>query len=175
MNNLTITNQTNTSLFESLQIQHDMTWTYYSILIAGTVIFGLTSSIAFFYFTSSASIVLHNNTFNKIMRATMEFFDLHLTGNILNRFAKDIGLIDEYLPYVYFEVIRVNNWCKVVVECLIFILFSGILYTVWNYGNNRFSSLYFYHLFRCIRSDTLYSEVLLFTSVKKLKTFGWSK
>ncbi|XP_026805630.1 probable multidrug resistance-associated protein lethal(2)03659 isoform X2 [Rhopalosiphum maidis] len=41
---------------------------------------------------------LHNNMFNAITRATMNFFNTNSSGRILNRFTNDIGAIDEVLP-----------------------------------------------------------------------------
>ncbi|RZC40830.1 uncharacterized protein BDFB_005146, partial [Asbolus verrucosus] len=36
----------------------------------------------------------------------MQFFDLHYMGNILNRFSKDLGTVDEYLPLTLYECLR---------------------------------------------------------------------
>lgn len=70
----------------------------YTLLIAGSVILHILQALNFYQFAMSASISLHNKVFRKVIRATMEFFDMNLTGNILNRFAKDVGIIDELLP-----------------------------------------------------------------------------
>lgn len=130
--NLTKTNQTHTSEFEALLIEHNNTALYYSILIFGTVTFELCKTMAFFYFITKTSTVLHNEIFSKIMRATMGFFDSHLSGNILNRFAKDIAIIDDYLPYVCFEVFVVClnvKWKQFtfLLICFIFRYFSWYL------------------------------------------------
>lgn len=64
---------------------------------------------AFFYFIFStvASIRLHKVTFEKIMGATMHFFDTHRLGNILNRFSRDLAIVDENIPYIIFDAFRV--------------------------------------------------------------------
>lgn len=54
-----------------------------------------------------ASRRLHDAMFNGITRATMYFFNTNPSGRILNRFAKDMGLIDEYLPGVTVDVIQI--------------------------------------------------------------------
>lgn len=55
-----------------------------------------------------ASINLHDTTFEKISRATMKFFNANPSGRILNRFSKDLGCIDEYIPPIMFDVIEVT-------------------------------------------------------------------
>lgn len=100
----------NTSEYEKVNFEHDLVPYIYTILITSAIVFSLLQFISFFYFTSSASIVLHKKIFNNMLKAKMDFFDTHLSGNILNRFAKDISLIDEFMPFIYYEVIRVSNF-----------------------------------------------------------------
>lgn len=101
-------NQTENSTYIELKEADSNSLMYYSILISLTTIFMLAQSFSHFYFTTKASIKLHKKAFGKVIQAAMEFFDLHLAGNIVNRFSKDIGLIDEFLPFVIFECIRVS-------------------------------------------------------------------
>ncbi|XP_060850595.1 probable multidrug resistance-associated protein lethal(2)03659 [Rhopalosiphum padi] len=56
----------------------------------------------------SASTNLHNNMFNAITRATMYFFNTNQSGRILNRFAKDIGAIDEVLPTPLLDFVHIS-------------------------------------------------------------------
>lgn len=56
-----------------------------------------------------SSIKLHNKMFSNIMATTMRFFDTNPSGRILNRFSRDIGVIDEELPRMYLEAIQVPN------------------------------------------------------------------
>ncbi|XP_025200376.1 probable multidrug resistance-associated protein lethal(2)03659, partial [Melanaphis sacchari] len=58
-------------------------------------------------FLISASINLHNKMFNAITTATMYFFNTNPSGQILNRFTKDIGAIDEILPSPLLDFIHV--------------------------------------------------------------------
>ncbi|XP_073945729.1 probable multidrug resistance-associated protein lethal(2)03659 [Choristoneura fumiferana] len=54
-----------------------------------------------------SSIKLHNQMFSNILSATMRFFDTNPSGRILNRFSKDMGIVDEILPRMYLDSIQV--------------------------------------------------------------------
>ena len=55
-----------------------------------------------------ASVQLHDHIFSRLLRAPMSFFELNPTGCILNRFAKDIGSIDEFIPIIFSNLISVS-------------------------------------------------------------------
>lgn len=46
--------------------------------------------------------------FHAVISAPMRFFNLNPSGRILNRFAKDIGVIDEYLSRTLLDSIHTN-------------------------------------------------------------------
>ncbi|CAG9768550.1 unnamed protein product [Ceutorhynchus assimilis] len=79
----------------------------YSILILLTILMTLTRSFTFYRFCIKASLRLHNNMFNKIVYATMRFFNTNPSGRILNRFSNDMGAIDEQLPLIFMETIQI--------------------------------------------------------------------
>lgn len=56
-----------------------------------------------------SSIKLHNQMFSNILAATMRFFDTNPSGRILNRFSKDMGVVDEILPRMYLDSIQVSR------------------------------------------------------------------
>ncbi|XP_053675062.1 probable multidrug resistance-associated protein lethal(2)03659 [Anopheles nili] len=76
-------------------------------LTVATVIITLTRSMFFFRTAMKASRKLHDAMFNGITRASMYFFNTNPSGRILNRFSKDMGQIDEYLPSVTVDVIQI--------------------------------------------------------------------
>lgn len=77
-------------------------------MVGVATIFTLGRAFAFFLFSSRASVRLHKKIIAKILSATMLFFDTHYVGNILNRFSRDLALIDEVIPYIVFDAIRVS-------------------------------------------------------------------
>lgn len=100
----------------------------YSFLIISLVVSMFISSSMFVSIHSRSSINLHNMMFNSIIKATMYFFNTNPSGNytilncinliitsymyfilgrILNRFSSDLGTVDEMLPSIILEFIRV--------------------------------------------------------------------
>lgn len=54
-----------------------------------------------------ASIKMHNRMFQSITGATMQFFNTNSSGRILNRFSKDMGVVDESLPKAMIDCLQV--------------------------------------------------------------------
>lgn len=82
----------------------DIIWIYTGIII-GVIVFALAYCLYFVKFFTVASINLHNISFGKLLSATMKFFDNNPSGRILNRFSKDLGIVDEYIPLIMYDVI----------------------------------------------------------------------
>eukprot|EP01126_Amoeba_proteus_P056636 TRINITY_DN7137_c0_g1_i2.p1 TRINITY_DN7137_c0_g1~~TRINITY_DN7137_c0_g1_i2.p1 ORF type:complete len:679 (-),score=153.04 TRINITY_DN7137_c0_g1_i2:44-2080(-) len=61
-------------------------------------------SLLFAHFSLTSSTVIHNETFDKILRAPMSFFDVTPLGRILNRFSNDMDKVDIELPSMF------ENW-----------------------------------------------------------------
>lgn len=80
----------------------------YSAIIAATIILALLHSVFYFVFFMRASVNLHHRIFETISYATMRFFNANPTGRILNRFSKDMGIIDEYIPFVLSDVLEAS-------------------------------------------------------------------
>ncbi|XP_043798521.1 ATP-binding cassette sub-family C member 4-like isoform X2 [Apis laboriosa] len=56
---------------------------------------------------ANASKNLHNSMFHNILQTTMNFFHYNASGRIVNRFSKDLGVVDEVLPRVMLESIQI--------------------------------------------------------------------
>ncbi|XP_070538811.1 ATP-binding cassette sub-family C member 4-like [Ptychodera flava] len=107
----------------------------YTSLVAASLLFGLIRSISLFLGAVNASRNLHSQMFDAIMHTYISFFDSNATGRILNRFSKDVGIMDDLLPFSLVDfmqhsliligilcvVIVVNQWVLVVTVPLIII------------------------------------------------------
>ncbi|KAL3283206.1 hypothetical protein HHI36_006355 [Cryptolaemus montrouzieri] len=89
-------------------IQRNTIIIIYAILISSTIASAICFCLYYARFFSRASSKLHNNMFKRLIRTTMIFFNHHSVGRILNRFAKDLFLVDEHIPMVLLEVILIG-------------------------------------------------------------------
>ncbi|KAJ8954550.1 hypothetical protein NQ318_000784 [Aromia moschata] len=80
----------------------------YTAIVVTTIVVTFTRSIYFFRYCMTASRKLHNVMFDRIVYATMRFFNTNASGRILNRFSKDIGAIDEVLPLKLLDTTQVG-------------------------------------------------------------------
>ena len=81
----------------------------YAGIIAILFFSTLVRSVSFFNICNRSSRNLHNQIFARIIRTPVRFFDQNPTGRILNRFTNDLGIIDESLPFVAFDLNLVSN------------------------------------------------------------------
>ena len=86
----------------------------YGTLGAGQVLFILIGSFALTIGGILGSISVHNNMLANILCAPMSFFDVTPIGRLLNRFSKDIYIIDETIP----QSLRCVHVCTDEVEML---------------------------------------------------------
>ncbi|CAH0405961.1 unnamed protein product [Chilo suppressalis] len=90
----------------------------WTVAIVGCIILTTWRSILFLWVCMRSSIKLHNKMFSNILGATMRFFDTNASGRILNRFSKDMGVVDEILPRMYLDSIQI---CFVMLGILIMV------------------------------------------------------
>uniref|UniRef100_A0A8D0RP76 Cystic fibrosis transmembrane conductance regulator n=1 Tax=Sus scrofa TaxID=9823 RepID=A0A8D0RP76_PIG len=92
----------------SLILLPDPGWyfTPYSVLTAGTVLFGISRSLLMFYILVNSSQTLHKQMLESVLRAPVLFFDRNPTGRILNRFSKDTGHMDDLLPQIFQDFVQ---------------------------------------------------------------------
>ncbi|KAK9888514.1 hypothetical protein WA026_000765 [Henosepilachna vigintioctopunctata] len=131
------TNVTNISPDEKTKMAHEtmITITLLSGLSAGAVLAKFGRTIVHYIFSMRISRNIHTALINNVVNANVHFFDRNLIGNILNRFSRDLGHIDEYLPHVVSEVIKmlfmtISTVGLVVSVNLIFLYFSIILFII---------------------------------------------
>ncbi|XP_054091098.1 probable multidrug resistance-associated protein lethal(2)03659 isoform X2 [Zeugodacus cucurbitae] len=88
---------------------------FFSIILA-IIVVAVGRSLLFNTMTMLSSTELHNAMYRGITRAAMYFFHTNPSGRILNRFAKDLGQVDELLPWMMMNVIQnFLNLCGIVI------------------------------------------------------------
>eukprot|EP00794_Sanderia_malayensis_P020176 gene20176-22151_t len=75
----------------------------YAALVISLVVLGLTRALVFFRVILEASKRLHGSMFSAVLRAPIYFFDTNSIGRILNRFSKDMSLVDDMLAFTFFD------------------------------------------------------------------------
>ncbi|XP_063224515.1 ATP-binding cassette sub-family C member 4-like [Bacillus rossius redtenbacheri] len=77
-------------------------------LTLAAIVFLVYKSFLFFFLCMKSSVTLHNRMFASIIRLPMRFFNVNPSGQILNRFSKDMGAIDEQLPLVLLDCLSIG-------------------------------------------------------------------
>lgn len=97
----------------------------HGILVASLFIFGLVRSLSFYTVCVRASQKLHDNMFKGLISTSMRFFDTNPAGRILNRFSKDMGAADEFLPKAVLDATQIilNMFGAIVVTSIVNPLF----------------------------------------------------
>ncbi|GAB6021564.1 hypothetical protein CHUAL_004160 [Chamberlinius hualienensis] len=79
-----------------------MTLPQLAYLATASVIFFFVPYASFFYLTYIASYRMHKLMLNSIIKTNLTFFHKHNAGNVLNRFSKDVEIVDDFLPnFIY--------------------------------------------------------------------------
>lgn len=72
----------------------------YAAVGIGQAVFVTSSSFLMAYASYRASTALHEKLLVNIMHLALAFFEVTPTGRILNRFSKDIDMVDSVIPTV---------------------------------------------------------------------------
>ncbi|KJH42578.1 ABC transporter, ATP-binding protein [Dictyocaulus viviparus] len=80
----------------------DYMWSY-TILTLVLIILSVIRCAWFRICQTVASTVLHQKMFTAVVNTKVAFFDKNSVGRVLNRFAKDVGAMDDQLSFVFFE------------------------------------------------------------------------
>ncbi|XP_014467786.1 PREDICTED: multidrug resistance-associated protein 4-like [Dinoponera quadriceps] len=78
----------------------------YTFTILACTITTLSRSFLFMKICMNSSCNLHNTMFTNLVQARMSFFNANPAGRILNRFSRDIGVMDEVLPKMMLETLQ---------------------------------------------------------------------
>ncbi|XP_020292124.1 probable multidrug resistance-associated protein lethal(2)03659 isoform X2 [Pseudomyrmex gracilis] len=119
-----------------------MLWVY-GAFISASIVFTTLRNLTFYKICMNASKNLHNFMFSSVLKVPMSFFNKNPSGRILNRFSKDIGTVDEYLPRCALEVIQIavvmigimlqvliiNHW--VIIPILIVSVLYNVIRTIY--------------------------------------------
>ncbi|XP_057671711.1 probable multidrug resistance-associated protein lethal(2)03659 [Diorhabda carinulata] len=79
----------------------------YSISVLVDAVLNILRTYLILEMCRKASANLHKTMISRIINACMSFFDTHFLGNILNRCSQDLSNVDEQVPFVIMEVLRV--------------------------------------------------------------------
>lgn len=99
---------TNSTEFKKLEEAHDSIMVQYSLVIFAAIALAFLKVFVFYILTCKASVNIHNAIIRKIINAGMTFFDANLSGNIINRLSRDLGILDEQLASTISEILSVS-------------------------------------------------------------------
>ncbi|KAK7893416.1 hypothetical protein WMY93_022568 [Mugilogobius chulae] len=97
-------NMTSTNVTQELD--RDFYLGIYGGLTAATIFLGFFRNVIMFYVFVKSAQTLHNRMFSSILRTPVRFFDINPIGRILNRFSKDIGQVDNSLPFTFIDFLQ---------------------------------------------------------------------
>jgi ABC-type multidrug transport system fused ATPase/permease subunit len=78
-------------------------------LTLGTTLVALLRSVAFFTSTNRANSTIHQRALRRVLLSPMHFFTSNPLGRVLNRFAADLGQVDELLPAAAFDTLQLGT------------------------------------------------------------------
>lgn len=74
--------------------------TIYGSIAASNTVFTALRAFLFAYGVICAASAIHNRLLDRVLKATVTFFDVTPLGRILNRFSSDLYSIDDSLPFI---------------------------------------------------------------------------
>ncbi|KAK9870545.1 hypothetical protein WA026_008107 [Henosepilachna vigintioctopunctata] len=116
--------------FNDYVIERNIYINIYSILIVSYCLLIFVSTSLLYIFSLKISKNLHKSMITNILRAKMYFFDINMRGNILNRFSKDIFIVDELVPFVMNEALRMLTMMTATIVLIATINWSFIVITL---------------------------------------------
>ena len=92
-----------------------------AVITFSSSVFIFLRGINFYFILLQAGRRLHNRMLRRLIHTPMHFFDTNPSGRILNRFAKDIGFLDEQLPLAFyaFWLFFSSNLSIIIATCIV--------------------------------------------------------
>lgn len=83
----------------------------YAALVGGAFLLSVTRATMFYNALLNSSKNLHNSMMSALLKAPVLFFDTNPVGRMINRFSRDIGIMDELLPDVFLQAVEIVLLC----------------------------------------------------------------
>ena len=86
------------SRMKGVDQKHKLNLIIYGSLVGSALLLAILRGFLYYYTTLRCSENLHDRMVMSILKAPVLFYDTNPSGRIMNRFSKDIGIVDEFLP-----------------------------------------------------------------------------
>ena len=83
----------------------------FAILVSVSIVYGFIRARLWFIFALKSSTNLHDKCLKGVLEAPLQFFVANPSGRILNRFSKDLNIVDELFPFVLYDFIQSSLLC----------------------------------------------------------------
>jgi len=83
----------------------------YGALLAGSFFLSVTAATVLISALLNCSKHLHDSMMSAVLKAPVLFFDTNPVGRIINRFSRDIGIMDELLPDEFLQAVQIILFC----------------------------------------------------------------
>ncbi|XP_066143472.1 probable multidrug resistance-associated protein lethal(2)03659 isoform X2 [Euwallacea fornicatus] len=80
----------------------------YTFLIVVAMVVSIVRSYSTLYSCLKAARILHSHLIKAILKASMTFFETHHIGNIINRSGRDFYVLDEQIPFLVLDILRLT-------------------------------------------------------------------
>ena len=93
------------------QMQQTKDFYVYGGLVCGALVLSFARAAMFINILLTSSRRLHDAMTLAVLKAPVRFFDTNPVGRVLNRFSRDIGIMDDLLPDVFLDALQILLFC----------------------------------------------------------------
>ena len=83
----------------------------YGYLVGAAVLLSTIREATFLNVLINSSMSLHNLMLSAVVKAPVLFFDTNPVGRVLNRFSRDINIMEELLPEAFLMAMQIILFC----------------------------------------------------------------